>query len=294
MTFPIAQLLGVFGALGVVLFARPHGREPSSAPGGSVAPAGGGLPPMSGGGRAFVAALGETPTASRDAAILAAVRAGFIPPLTWYQVDCSRDGVEASCWVSGDCLAVGTAADWVRVNVGNDTAQRCADALGALLPTSRIDDRAWQQATVRLTPHTQTPDAHMADTSRMVRHHDAIEAERGGRSGLARPLGKTYYLSPKMTAPWIWFGGWHQSGARSRSPDGCPIIQGIGTGNHEVSFKDYSHHPTFVHHRCLVAGVERELAEVLAHPTDCRFFSAEGPTPARHPSVPQPDPGVMA
>lgn len=296
MTIGAVALLGRKSAASVVPTPTPQPNPGGTPPTPTPQPNPGGTTPTHTGytgGRAFVASLPELAGPRRDQMVLEAVRAGFMPPITWYQVDCSRDGVEAFCWVTGDCLAVGTDGDFVRVNVGNDTAQKAADLLGCLLPTSRIDDLAWKQRTVSLGIHNQTPDAQMANTSRMVRHHDEIERDRQGRTGLVRPLGKAYYLSRKMVPAYIWFGGWHSPSAPYKSPDGVPVLQPSATGNHEVSYADYSHHPTFVHRDCVVRGQKRDLAEVLGGP-DAIFFSAEGPCPTRHPSVPNPEaPGVL-
>jgi hypothetical protein len=248
--------------------------------------------PVGTGGRAFVASLPEAANPEREARILAAVRAGFVRPIMWSRIDCSRDGVEAYCWVSEDSLCIGTEIDWCRVNVSNVTAQQVADFLGCMLTTSRIDDLAHAQALVRLQAHTQTPDANMAATSRMLAHHDAIERDRAGRDGLARPIGKTYYLSNRLVPHLLCFGGWHAEWAGFRSPDGAKVLQPVAT-SHEATYKDYSHFPTFAHHQCVVAGVVRELANVLRGP-DAKFFSAEGVVPVRHPAVPVAEaPGVL-
>lgn len=218
------------------------------------------------------------------------------------------DGKIHSCtvYVAADALALGDDDDFVRVNLRQPTAQRIADDMMAMLPTTRISDHAWQQADVRLSPHSQRADSRMAFTERMVDHHDAIEAERQGRRGLVRTVGKEFVITnllagkPERCAIF----GWHTPLGRSRSPGGLPVVQPLTVNKHWAGFTDYSQTVCLVARMCLVydvtsAGTEwnryhwRDLAEVLTHPTDAWLVSDEGPlVVTHHPAVPPPPPAL--
>src|SRR5262245_24509297 len=120
--------------------------------------------------------LGALPSAAgpeRDRALLAAFVRGEHPPIVWSELYVQAEGVSATLFVSADALKIGSDVDAVRVNLSAGAAQLVADHFGAMLPTSRICDLIWQQASVRLTPCLQTPDQHMGDTSRMLEHSRA-------------------------------------------------------------------------------------------------------------------------
>jgi hypothetical protein len=164
----------------------------------------------------------------------------------------------------------------VRVAVCALTAQRLADLYGALLPTSRVSDLAWQQAAVRLDPLTQVADAHMADTSRFVAHSEALARAIAGRLGLAATVGKDWIASPRALRwpGWAVNYGWH---ARSGTP-----IQGLGRPDakpfHDVHHVDYSQWaPRLVQPVVEVDGEPHPFAQLAADPALCALVSSEGP-----------------
>src|SRR5262249_20582078 len=119
-------------------------------------------------GSVFVMGLPEEAGPVREGKILDAFRAGYGRPVRWVPIVSHVGGLQATILVAEDVLAIGDEGDdWVRVAVNATTAQGLADHYGALLPTSRISDLAWQQAAVRLVPHPQTPNPReMMRTSR--------------------------------------------------------------------------------------------------------------------------------
>jgi lysozyme family protein len=237
----------------------------------------------------FVATLPEKPVPEREKKILDAVRAGLSLPIEWFAIETSWEGHQGTIFVAADALAIGEPDDWVRVNVSHTTAQQIADVLAAALPTTKISDLAYMQATVVLPPCTQTPDDQMSYTSRMVRHHREIEVHRAGRAGLVRNVGKEWVLTnrlvgqPKQAANYGWF-----------TPAG-PSTLGSGLQGwqllsikHVRSHVDYSQTLCLVKRTMLVDGVERDLADVLRSPDLWGLVSDEGPLHiVRHPGVPE-------
>jgi hypothetical protein len=238
---------------------------------------------------AFVATLPEQPIPDRERKILDAVRGGFAMPIEWVSITTSADGHEATLYVSADALAIGEPDDWIRVNVSHTTAQQIADVLGAALPTTKIVDAAYQQATVVLEPCVQTPDAEMGFTSRMVRHHKEIEERRAGRAGLVRNVGKDWVLTnrlvgqPDKAANYGWFTkvGTFQLGS------GLPGLQPLGLAHNRLHV-DYSQVLCLVRRDLTVDGCQCDLDDILRSPDLWPLVSDEGPLEiVRHPGVPE-------
>lgn len=254
-------------------------------------------PAPPGGGRAFVLGLpkGETPSqiTARDEQILSAITEGFHRPIVWQPVTSTYKGVTATAWVTDDAIAVGTDADWIRVPVRHATAQRIADHFGALLPTTKIVDLAWQQAQTRIDAHQQ-PFSTTTETSLV--YHDAIEAERKGRGGLTRTVGKEFVNANKLKnwPDYMVQYGMHSPTARWTGPGGLKVWQPCALDvtsppPHNLWHTDYSSMATLVHPTCQIDGIERAIADVLRDPELAPLFSHEGAmTVLRHPAVPEP------
>jgi lysophospholipase L1-like esterase len=265
--------------------APPAQKPPSGATPGALP----GLPPMAGGGRAFVEALPKTATFDRDVFVLEAVKRRFIRPMQFKAVHLASSelGLEGWIWVSTDTICVGTATDFVRCSVSMLCAQLIADELGCLLPTTGISDLAWVQAELRIPHVTQIPDAHMADTSVLLKQHDAIEDLRGG-DGLLRTVGKDYVITNELDGhpDRCAIYGWHDKAAGVKSPGGLPIVQGLNASTHEALYKDYSHLPTFVAGECVLGGKRYLTEQLYQSPKWSKLVSYEGPLRIwRHPAV---------
>jgi hypothetical protein len=243
----------------------------------------------------FIATLPEQPTLDRERKIVDAVRTGWSLTIEWTPITTSIDGHEATLYVSADAVAIGEPDDWIRINVSHTAAQQIADLLGAALPTTKIVDAAYQQATVVLEPCIQTADAQMAFTSRMVRHHREVERKRAGRTGLVRNVGKDWVLTnqlvgqPDRAANYGWFSGSGQyqlgSGLRGWQPLGLA---------HDRQHVDYSQVLTLVRRDVLVDGAPCDLGDVLCSTDLAGLVSSEGPLQiVRHPGVPE-EPAIVS
>src|SRR5207253_2979162 len=100
----------------------------------------------------FIASLPAHAGPARERRIVEAVRAGAYAPVSWSPVSSTVGERSMVVYVSADALRSGSADDSVRVNVSAKSAQHIADLLGCILPTSRICDLVWAQATVRVPP----------------------------------------------------------------------------------------------------------------------------------------------
>jgi peptidoglycan hydrolase-like protein with peptidoglycan-binding domain len=223
-------------------------------------------------GSEIVAALPAAGGSARERAIFDALRADWVR-LEWAGITSRVGGHTAEITVSSDVLAVGDADDWVRVTLSHTTAQLAADYFGAVLPTTRIVDLISEQAAVRLSPCLQPADAAMATTSRMLRHHEAIEGKRQGRAGLVSTVGKDWVVTnrlrghPDRSANY----GWHDPHA-----PGGKLWQPLGLA-HDRFHVDYSQTVRLVRRTMKVDGVERDLVDVLCDPELAGLVSDEGP-----------------
>jgi peptidoglycan hydrolase-like protein with peptidoglycan-binding domain/N-acetyl-anhydromuramyl-L-alanine amidase AmpD len=218
----------------------------------------------------FAASLPESDIRAREQAVLEAIRQGLHLEPLWLELESRFNGHEARLSVMADAVRIGNAEDAIRVTLTAASAQRVADHFDAVLPTSRICDLVWAQARVRISPCTQTPDAKMAFTSRMLRHSREVDEKLRGRAGLVENVGKNWVLSnaldgkPGTVANYGWF-----------RPNGVPI-QTLGT-RHDLHHVDYSQVVRLVRRDVVVDGRVRDIEEVGRDRALHRLISAEGP-----------------
>ena len=234
--------------------------------------------------------LPEKPGQDREETLIELVKAGEYLPIQWCAFRSSHKGHNAIILCTADALQVGTSEDSLRINVTHTGAQRIADILGLRLPTTKIADLIHQEATVRITPCTQTPDARMADTSRMYQHSRAVGAKTKGRGGLTSTVGKDWVLTnrlkgkPDKGANF----GWHVEKGSYYSPGGLPVLQPLGLA-HNRHHVDYSQVLRLIHPVVTVDGKDMNLDDVLQDDELSGLVSDEGPLEiVRHPGVEPP------
>lgn len=230
-------------------------------------------------GSELVAALPEAPGRARETAIVEAVRAGHVV-VDWSPIEVRDDRHVLRFWVSSDVLRVGEPCDSVRVAVACRTHRLIAEKLGCLLPTPRISDLVWLHADVRLGVYTQRPGPAMARKTAFLRHHEQLEAELAGRTGLVT-AGKDWVLCRRLaTVPDRAANyGWHlMRGGRPGVTPGVHVVQPLGLA-HDLDHVDYSQFCRFVRRRCELDGGEVDLGDVLADPALASLVSHEGALP---------------
>lgn len=240
-------------------------------------------------GSEFLSWLPEQPCPEREDMIVEQVRSGGTLPVWWMPVQLRNYAGEV--YVAHDSLRFGAEDDWVRCCVSATTAQRIADLLGCLLPNDKIADMAHEQATVRLTPHTQDISSTI---SCLQRHHASIEDERAGREGLISTVGKEWVvvndlvnhpLGPTGAVNYGWHGGPYvgRGGAR--------VWQTLGH-RHNRAHVDYSQlTPRLVHPLMRLNGEVRDTAEVLTS-AGWDYVAYERQTITRHPGI-NPEPCII-
>ncbi|MBC7937647.1 MAG: hypothetical protein H7Y86_20040 [Rhizobacter sp.] len=214
------------------------------------------------GGNAFYKSVISYGWKQRDAAAVSEILSGNIPAFLrkFLPVNSSfRDSAgiihQATFYVSPDYLSVGNNDDFARVPLTPMAAQKIADSFNCFLPTRKMVDLIYQQATVQLDP---VPMYAFRDSSiTMWQHNLIIEGQRNGRKGLIAGIKKDLVISAKLNNEkpnHEAIYGWHKL-------DGKPI-QPLYTG-HINWWVDYSHGIRLVYRKIKVDGSWMDYEDVL-------------------------------
>jgi hypothetical protein len=248
-------------------------QEPAQVPSRSIALT---RPVDAPGGHAFMGTLLSASVPAREAAMLAEILRGNVPPsLTrLVAVPLSAGTHTGTVFVAPEYLGIGSDADFVRTPLNAISAQAIADQLGCVLPTTKLVDAIWRAAPRKLAPLPWGPpyDATMLSTARFVAHSDRIMAQRAGTpldelvAGDKKDVVLTRAIATHPGHVAIY--GW-------QLPNGQPI-QPLTT-IHAITYADYSHGVRLVLARMIVDGTAKAVADVLADPALCALISDEGP-----------------
>lgn len=217
-------------------------------------------------GTAFYAMVAAWKWKERDSAAKLEILSGNLPSFLRRFVkinvsipDTNGKTIHASYYVAPDYLSLGTDADWARIPLTPMAAQVIADSFHCFLPTRKMVNDIYAQASVKLAP---VPMYAFRDSSvTMWQHHLIIEGQRKGRRGLIAGIKKDVVLSGKVTRDTkpdreaIY--GWH-------TLDGKPI-QPLYTG-HINWWVDYSHGIRLVYRTIWVNGKAMDYTAVLKDP----------------------------
>ncbi|MBX3433078.1 MAG: hypothetical protein KF847_07140 [Pirellulales bacterium] len=236
------------------------------------------------GGTEFARRIADLPRERREAAIFAEIAAGNVPEflrklqrVAISATDADGRSIEVVVEVAPDVLAVGSDADFLRIPMTPQTAQRLADRLGCTLPTRKLVDAIDAAATVRLAPQPLTEDRE--SVAAFVESNRRIEIQRGTNSLEALVTGakKDVVLSPRIfeRPDRVAIYGWRQL-------DGEPI-QPL-TIVHVDWYVDYSHGVRLIRNAALVDGKAVAVTDLLSDPRTAGLVSDEGPMiPSRYP-----------
>jgi hypothetical protein len=120
-------------------------------------------------------------------------------------------------WAAPDYLAVGTNKDWARVHVSARLAQRLADSLGCILPTTQMIDQIYAAARVKLEPIPMY--AYRDSTPTFWQHHLIIEGQRKGLiAGIKKDIVQTEKLKAYPNNDRVAIYGWHRLNGKPIQP----------------------------------------------------------------------------
>lgn len=234
------------------------------------------------GGHAIMKIVADLPRADRETVLVREIESGNAPEFMRNFVTVRISGIDAKgkfhvalYQVSPDYVSVGTDKDFVRVPLTPMAAQPLADFLGCTLPTRKMADQIYKQATVKLEPKPLTKDRDALAT--FVQHSDIIEGQRAGKrlgslvGGIKKDVCVTNLLQQRTHRVAIY--GWHQL-------NGVPI-QPLTTV-HVDWYVDYSHGIRLVKRQMILDGEPRDVWDILKDPDLCFLLSDEGPIPVPH------------
>ena len=234
------------------------------------------------GGAEFMQSLIPMTLADREAAIYREAVSGNIPQAfrQLARIETTRqdaNGINQTIVleVMPDFLAIGSDDDFYRIPLLPMTAQRIADAFGAILPTTIVSDLAWQYAEIRLNPWllTHPPGPDMTTVPIFIDHNRRIEALRipygkplsaliAGHKKDIIITNQMYTHAAGMSRVWIY--GWHQL-------NGVPIQN--TNGSHSLDYTDYSHGVRLINQQMMINGETRNVRDVLRDPIMFRLIS---------------------
>jgi len=164
--------------------------------------------------------------------------------------------IKATYYVMPDYLSIGTDDDWARIPLAPQTAQLVADKYNCFLPTRKMVNDIYQQATVKLEPVPMF--AFRDSTVTMWQHHLVIEGQRKGKRGLIAGIKKDVVISTRLSGNVknnrVAIYGWHKTNGQA--------IQSLYTG-HVNWYVDYSHGIRLVYQTIWVNGKAMNYKTVL-------------------------------
>jgi hypothetical protein len=172
--------------------------------------------------------------------------------------------IRAVFYVTPDYLSVGNAKDWARIPLTPMTAQAIADSLNCFLPTRKMVNDIYTQATVK--PEPVPLYAYRDSAITFWHHHLIIEGQRKGKKGLIAGIKKDVVNSGKVTGRNVVIYGWHLLNGKPIQPL---------YGGHINWYVDYSHGIRLVSRIIKVAGRRMDYKEVLSHPVYRKLLSDE-------------------
>ncbi len=205
--------------------------------------------------------------AAREREILVQFSAGNVPDF-WRKfrpVVVKGAAHSATFQVAPEYLAVGSDQDYLLVPLSPMTARAIAERWECVLPTPKLVDAIFANASVKLAPAPMPPSPAMTTWAAFVEHNEIVHRQRTAILA-AHPLGELV-AGHKKDLVWdarlidnpgkVAIYGWHK-------PDGM-AIQPLYLG-HASSWVDYSHGIRLVRQRVTVDGTEMSFADFLKNP----------------------------
>ncbi|MFK7740516.1 MAG: hypothetical protein AB8H80_09335 [Planctomycetota bacterium] len=218
------------------------------------------------------------PLAEREQLLLHAYASGNVPTFLRSMVPVTTTAMiqgqlrTATFWCLPDYIGIGRDDDWLRTPMTPGLAQLLCDRLDATLPTRRMSDAIWTQASLQLPPFPFSPTIYNIQSVPVFeQHHQQVEAQlqsapsRLLTAGHKKDVVISALLQNFPTRVCIY--GWHQTNGAAIQP-----LSKV----HSQSYVDYSHGIRLVAKRVEIDGTPTTVAAVLADPVLHPLLSDEG------------------
>ena len=232
-------------------------------------------------GSQFAQYVSRMDSQQREQAILGQILEGNLPsflrkliPVELKQVLANGRTLTATVFVMPDYLAIGSDKDFLRIPMNLYTASAIVARFGFVLPTKKIVDAIYDQASYHFKPQPMPAGPQMRSTEYYRVHNAMIEAQSRAQgipvgelvSGDKKDLVITNLLNRKRDRVAIY--GWH------RSKD-API-QPLSIW-HGARYADYSHGIRLVSEVAVLNGELRSIHGILQDSSLANVLSDEGP-----------------
>lgn len=198
----------------------------------------------------------------------------FMRKLVPIKIDFNANGREneLTIWVTRDYLSIGSEKDFIRMPMNPLTAQKIANKFGSILPTAKIVDIIYRNATVKLSPSPQKPGPQMTQSWYYLQHNSMIQKQLGYKipSGLIAGHKKDVVITNRLFSRKgrVAIYGWHRKNYKA--------IQPLSLVHHE-KYADYSHGIRLVRNKVVFNGKVVPILSILNSRSLAHALSYEGP-----------------
>jgi hypothetical protein len=223
------------------------------------------------GGAAFATSIEQLDLITRERMIYKEIARGKLPSFLRNLIPIKTSmtiqehNYAVTFYVMPDYLEIGTDQDHFLMPMTPILAQRVMDLLGGILPTRKMVNLIWEQASVKLEPAPIPPSSKMATVPIFIQHNELVLTQR--KASLSKhPQGeltaghkKDVILSNRIheNPDRVMIYGWHYL-------DGVPI-QPLYSG-HINWYADYSHGIRAVLAQCVVNDSIWNVADIISNP----------------------------
>lgn len=179
-------------------------------------------------------------------------------------------------FVLTDYLCIGSNDDYFYMPMTPILAQKVANLLHNSLPTRKISDLIYQNASIKLTPQPIPPSKAMTTVPVFMAHNELVKQQiqpyqnEHNLGALTAGNKKDLVVSNKIygeTTPRVVIYGWHQPNGKAIQPL---------YNKHTNTWADYSHGVRLVQNTMWLNGKKTKLAKILADPLLSQLLSDEG------------------
>lgn len=238
------------------------------------------------------AILAAGSSAAREKIILDAVDDGEVPSWMWswrpVRVSATVDGKPyvLEYRVTPDYLSLGDDEDYFRAPMLPATAQQIADDHDAILPSTRMVNEIYANASARLQPTSIYPNT--GSISEYAKHEIAVQRQMAtlGVKGGTFLAGhkKDIVNGPGLNGSRVAIYGWHDESGQLTGGKANQPIQPYSTV-HDSQYTDYAHGVRLVKRKAILNGTPVDLSEIFTDPKLSVLVSTQGPFEPRFPNV---------
>lgn len=175
-----------------------------------------------------------------------------------------------------DYLAIGSNEDYFYIPMTPILAQRVADLLKCSLPTKKMVDQIYKNATIKLAPQPIPPTKAMTTVPVFLAHNELVRLQLNpyavahNNGELTAGNQKDVIISNKIygeTTSRVVIYGWHQLNGKPIQPV---------YNKHINTWADYSHGIRLIQNKVWINGKKTTIKKILADPYLSQLLSDEG------------------